>query len=172
MVVKELAELVSPWNTLYGQSKVVATAVTSVHVLALLFGGGFAVAADRTTIRALRHPASQRLGHLRELKAVHRPVLISLALLFVSGIAMALADVETFATSPYFWIKLGLVALLCLNGAYLYFVENRLNALAVDVPPDERSEPALWSHLRVASALSLALWGLTTLAGTVLTGAA
>ncbi len=173
MFVHELARVVSPWNSLYSDSKVVSTAVTSVHILALLFGGGLALAADRTTLRALRRPESERIAQLRELRSVHRPVLIALGLLFVSGIAMALADVKTYATSGYFWVKMGLVALLMANGLYLLLAEKRLNA-AVDRagPPTPAVEPGLWRHLRRASVASLTLWGLTALAGALLSGLA
>ncbi len=173
MIVHELAKLVSPWNSLYSDSKVVSTAVTSLHILALLFGGGLALAADRTTLRALKRPEAERVSQLRELRSVHRPVVIALALLFVSGLAMALADVNTYATSGYFWVKMGLVALLMANGLYLLVVERRLNA-AVDRagPPAPVVEPALWRHLRRASVASLTLWGLTALAGALLTGMA
>lgn len=173
MFVHELARVVSPWNSLYSDSKAVATAVTSVHILALLFGGGLALAADRTTLRALRRPESERIPQLRELRSVHRPVLVALTLLFVSGVAMALADVSTFATSPYFWLKMGLVALLLANGLYLLVVEKRLNAAVERAgPPAPVVEPRLWRHLRRASVASLTLWALTALAGAVLTGAA
>ncbi len=173
MIVHELAKLVSPWNSLYSDSKVVSTAVTSLHILALLFGGGLALAADRTTLRALKRPEAERVSQLRELRSVHRPVVIALALLFASGVAMALADVNTFAASPYFWVKMGLVALLMANGLYLLVVERRLNA-AVDRagPPAPVVEPVLWRHLRRASVASLTLWGLTALAGALLTGMA
>jgi hypothetical protein len=171
MFVHEVADFFSPWNSLYSGSKAVSTAVTSVHILALLFGGGLALAADRSTLRALKRPVAERADHLRELRAVHRPVLIALSVLFLSGAAMATADVDTFATSPYFWVKMGLVAALLANGLYLTNVENRLNVLAAtELPPDRG--PGLWRHLRRASLLSLALWGLTALAGAVLAGAA
>ncbi len=173
MIVHELAKLVSPWNSLYSDSKVVSTAVTSVHLLALLFGGGLALAADRTTLRALRRPESERIGQLRELRSVHRPVVIALTLLFVSGLAMALADVKTYATSGYFWTKMSLVALLMANGFYLLVVERRLNAAADRPgPPAPVVEPGLWRHLRRASVASLTLWGLTALAGALLAGLA
>ncbi len=171
MFVHELAKVVSPWNSLYSDSKLVATSVTSVHILALLFGGGLALAADRTTLRALRRPESERIPQLRELRAVHRPVVIALALLFASGVAMALADVTNFARSPYFWVKMGLVALLMMNGLYLLVVERRLNvAVERSAAPVPAVEPGLWRHLRRASVASLTLWGLTALAGALLTG--
>ena len=171
MFVHELASFFSPWNTLYSGSKALSTGVTSVHILALLFGGGLALAADRSTLRALKRPAAERAHQLQELRAVHRPVLVALTVLFASGVAMATADVETFAVSPYFWVKMGLVVTLLANGLYLTNVENRLNVLAVtELPPDRG--PGLWRHLRRASVLSLTLWGLTALAGAVLAGAA
>ncbi len=172
MLVKEIAGVFTPWNTLYSGSKAISTAVTSVHILALLFGGGLALAADRTTLRALKRPVSERVAQLRELKAVHRPVVIALTLLFVSGLAMAAADVETYATSWYFWVKMGLVALLMANGYYLLLIEQRLNHAAVAEPVAESIKPGLWRHLRRASVASLTLWALTALAGAVLTGAA
>ncbi len=172
MFVHELAKLVSPWNSLYSDSKVVSTAVTSLHILALLFGGGLALAADRTTLRALKRPEAERVGQLRELRSVHRPVVIALTLLFVSGVAMALADVNNFAASPYFWVKMGLVALLMGNGLYLLVVERRLNAAVDRAHSPERVQPGLWRHLRRASVASLTLWALTALAGALLTGMA
>lgn len=171
MFVHELARVVSPWNSLYADSKAVSTAVTSLHILALLFGGGLALAADRSTLRALKQPEHERVTQLRELRAVHRPVVVALTLLFASGAAMALADVQTFATSWYFWVKMGLVALLMANGYYLLAIERRLNVATS--PAAGSAVPArLWSHLKRASLASLTLWALTALAGAVLTGAA
>lgn len=173
MFIQQIAGALSPWNSLYSGSKAIATGVTSIHILALLFGGGLALAADRTTLRALKRPESERLDQLRELRAVHRPVVIALTLLFISGFAMAAADVETYATSWYFWVKMGLVALLMANGYYLLSVERRLNVVAAtEVPPETVVSPGLWRHLKRASMASLTLWALTALAGAVLTGAA
>ena len=45
--------LFAPWHSLYADSKTVASVVTGVHLVGLLFGGGLAVAADRSTLRAL-----------------------------------------------------------------------------------------------------------------------
>ena len=52
MIVSTLVHLFAPWQSLYSNSKPVATAVTATHLVALLYGGGFAVAADRATLRA------------------------------------------------------------------------------------------------------------------------
>lgn len=172
MIVPELAKLFAPWNSLYGGSKVLSTAVTTVHVLSLLFAGGFAIAADRATIRALKRPPEHRHAQLRELRAVHRPVLVAVTLLFVSGLVMAAADVETYATSAYFWVKMGLIVLLMLNGLFMLATEQRLSGLGRAAPAEAANGPALWRRLHRVAAASVALWTLTTVAGTVLTGMA
>jgi hypothetical protein len=50
MVLQQLVAAFEPWKSAYSNSKVIPAAVTSVHLVALLFGGGLAVAADRATI--------------------------------------------------------------------------------------------------------------------------
>lgn len=166
MFVQGIIDAVAPWKDLYGNSPVVSTTVTTLHVVALLFGGGFALAADRSTLRALRGNGEDRQRQLAELHAVHRPVLIALTVLFVSGVALALADLETFLGSPTFWIKLSLVALLLANGAVLARSEARL--LRADAPRDTTAP--LWRRLRASTFASITLWTLTTIAGTALVG--
>jgi hypothetical protein len=166
-LVQSLAHTFAPWQSLYADSKGVAAAVNSVHLIGLLFGGGLAVAADRTTLRALRGGPSDRDRALIELGTVHRPVVIALTLLFVSGVALAAADVETFATSPIFLIKLGIVALLLVNGAVLALTEGALRR-----GETEQSRERLWRRLRTTTYLSLMLWTGTVLMGTVLVNAA
>jgi hypothetical protein len=163
-MLEALAAAFAPWQSLYSDSVPVSTAVTAVHILALLVGGGLAIAADRSTLRALRHPAPHRAAQLYELHAVHRPVLMALGVLFVSGFAMAAADVEVFAASTFFWVKMGLVAMMLLNGALLYWTEARLLGGASTADGNER----LWRRLRLTSQASLALWAMTTVAGAVL----
>jgi hypothetical protein len=164
--VATLAQVLEPWKSLYGDSKTVASVVTGLHLVGLLFGGGLAVAADRSTLRALRRPAEERRAMLRELRAVHRPVLIALALLFASGVALAAADIETFLKSPIFWAKLAIVALLLANGAALALTEQALGRDAGE------GAPRLWRRLALTTRLSLALWTAAVLAGTVLVNAA
>jgi hypothetical protein len=142
MFVHEVANFFLPWNTVYADSTALSTGVTATHILALLIGGGLALAADRSTLRMLARPEAERRRHLEELRAVHRPVLIALAVLFLSGLAMAAADVETFATSWYFWIKMALVTLLLANGYYLLRTERRLHALATAPAPLPAGDPA------------------------------
>ncbi len=167
-LIQTLAHALAPWQSLYSDSKAVASVVTGVHLVAMLFGGGFAVAADRSTLRALRQEPSDRLRALAEMHAVHRPVLIALALLFVSGVGLATADIETFAASPIFLLKLAVVTLLLINGAVLERTERTLR-LQTSAPG---REPRLWRRLRMTAYLSLFFWTCAVVTGTVLTNAA
>jgi hypothetical protein len=166
-MVHQLVQLAAPWQRAYGNSTLLSVSVTALHVLSLLFGGGLAIAADRSTLRLWRQPAGARSGLLRELHDVHRPVLAACAVLFASGVLLAAADLETFLASPAFWIKLALVAALVLNGALLMRTERALRAAAEGDP----ALPRLWARLRWRSWCSLALWGTTALVGVVLVNA-
>jgi hypothetical protein len=169
-VVPVLVHAFAPWQSLYSNSKPVATAVTSTHLLAMLFGGGLAVAADRATLRAAGADPVARRRLLEDLGQVHRPVLIALAVLFVSGAALATADVETFAKSPAFAVKLVLVTLLLTNGSVLARTESALRAAPQNEP--QPWEQRLWRRLRTTARLSLLLWAGLVVAGTVLVNAA
>lgn len=167
-LVETLAHTFAPWQSIYSDSKAVASVVTGVHLTGLLFGGGFAVAADRATLRAFQRDPVERRAVLSELHAVHRPVLVALLVLFLSGLALAAADVKTFAESPVFILKLTLVALLLTNGAVLERTERALRLTAGGPRRDAR----LWRRLRATAWLSLGLWTGTVVAGTVLVNAA
>jgi hypothetical protein len=168
-VVATLAHLFEPWKSVYSNSKSVATAVTALHLVGLLIGGGLAVAADRSTLRTGTNPADRR-RLLRELHATHRPILVALAIVFLTGLALAAADVDTFASSPAFGIKLLLVALLLANGAVLTRTEAALRSTSADATA--MGGARLWRRLRLTSWLSLSLWTATVVAGTVLVNAA
>jgi hypothetical protein len=170
-IVPALVHAFAPWQSLYSNSKTTETVVTSTHLVAMLFGGGFAVGADRATLRASVQDADGRRRLLQDLGTVHRPVLIALAVLFVSGVALAAADVATFAKSPAFALKLVLVALLLANGFVLTRTETALRAAAAP-GADQPREDRLWRRLRTTARLSLVLWTVTVVAGTVLVNAA
>jgi len=155
-----LARLVEPWNSLYSDSKVVSSAVVFLHLLPLLVAGGAALTADRATLRAARGSADDRARQLRELARVHAVVLGGLALSFVSGVLLFLSDVDEYLGSPVFWVKLGFVGLLLLNGFMMTRTEKALAS--------GRNESALWARLRTISVMSLILWTTTTLVGVVL----
>ena len=116
-LLKTLEHFLAPWQSAYSDSKVISTLVVGAHVLAMFIGGGFAIAADRKTLQALRADAGERTRQLFELHQIHRPVLISMAVMLVTGFMLAAADVKTFATAPMFWIKIALVVSLMVNGA-------------------------------------------------------
>ena len=156
-----LARLAEPWNSLYSDSKAVASAVLFLHLVPLLLAGGAAITADRATLRAARGTADDRARQLRDLARVHAVVLGGLALSFVSGVLLFLSDVDEFLGSPVFWVKLALVGLLLLNGFMMTRTEKSLGAGG--------EETAHWARLRTISVLSLILWTTTTLVGVVLT---
>ena len=170
-ILKQMVDALAPWQAAYSNSKLLAVIVMGAHLVALLFGGGFAVAADRATLRVFGDFADdhQRVSALlEELHSVHRPVLAALAVLFLTGLMLAAADAETFLRSPLFWLKLGLVALLMINGAVLVLFETKLRRSA---RRDADSTRACRRVLRVSAWSSLSLWTATLLVGVALTTA-
>ena len=159
-LVESIAHFAEPWATAYGDSKLLMNGVMFSHIGGFLLAGGLALAADRTVFRAIGADADARRVHLAELNAVHTPVLIGLAVAFLSGILLFLADVETFATAPVFWIKMGFLALLLGNGAALRKTGHRLAT-------EEVSERA-WQALRRSAAASSLLWLVAVLTGVML----
>jgi uncharacterized membrane-anchored protein len=168
MSLRQVEHALAPWQSAYSNSKVLSTGIIALHILALLFGGGLAVAADRGTLRALRAGVSERARQLVELHATHRPVLIALSLSFLTGVLQAAADVKTFATAPAFYVKLALVGLLVVNGAVLTLTES---SLTKEHAVTDVSRSPLWSRLRASTFASLALWSATLIAGVVLQNA-
>ena len=157
------AAFLKPWKDAYSNSTAISTTVVTIHIVSMLFAGGLAIAADRTTLRALRATADVQRAHLVELAAVHRPVLIAMAVLFASGVLLFTSDIETFATSPVFWGKMALIALLLANGAVLQRAETRLRA-----GDGIADGAAIWRRLRTSTWASLTLWTATAIIGVVL----
>jgi len=157
-----LSNLTQSWNDFYSHSKVTNDIVTFLHVGGLLLAGGLAVASDRMTFRAMRYPAEERRGHVREVTAVHRLVITGLTIVFLSGIALFASDVDTFWGSWVFWVKMGLIVLLLVNGWVMTRVERQLT-----VDPSEGAPG--WNGLHRAAVVSVTLWFATTLAGVMLT---
>jgi hypothetical protein len=153
----------APWQQLYSDSSVLSIAITALHLIGMLIGGGLAIAADRATLRITEEKPGERERHLGELNAIHRPVLLALSLLFLTGVLMIASDVTTFLASPILWLKLGLVALLVINGVVLERTETSLRR--ADSPND------LWGRLRLAAICSIALWIATLVVGTTLVSA-
>ena len=92
------------------------------------------------------------------LNKTHHIVVAGLVTLAFSGLLLFAADVETFWYSRIFWLKMGLMALLVVNGALLLQGERRLT----------RGDAQAWARLHHTAVASLVLWFLTTLAGAAL----
>ncbi len=164
-LVGHLADLFAPWQAAFSDSKAISTAVTATHILALLFGGGFAVAADWSTLRLARTGGADRTHLLASIRATHPVVLAAIVVLSLSGLALAAADVDTFAVSVIFWVKMGVFGLLLLNGAVLKFSAD---ALGHGSGEGLAREMKLTRRLRTSALCSLALWSLTLVLGTAL----
>ena len=159
-ILETLARIAEPWASAYGDSKLLMNGVMFGHVGGFLVAGGLAIAADRVVIRAARANADARRVHLSEFHAVHAPVLIGLAVTFATGLLLFLADVETFATAPVFWIKMGSLVLLLVNGSGLRKTARRLDT---GEAPDRD-----WQALRRSAAASTLLWLVAVLTGVML----
>jgi hypothetical protein len=156
-----LREIADTWSSLYASSAALRSVVSFAHVGALVGGGGCAVAADLGILRALRRGRDSVRGELDRLHATHRIVIGGLVIVFVSGLLLALADVDAYLESTAFWIKMALVVGLALNGAALVLTSARAH------DGDARAA----DRLGLLSRASLALWLLTTLMGAVLPNA-
>jgi hypothetical protein len=146
------------WARVYADHKVLSIGVIFVHLAGLLLGGGVAAAADLQTLKAAREAESVRADHLLFLGTVHGIAIAGLTLIFLSGAAMLLADLETFWTAKTFWIKMGLVTLLLANGLLI----QRAERVAGKAPGRG------WALLKATSVASLVLWFSIVLAGTIL----
>jgi hypothetical protein len=159
-LVQMAAGYAKPWADLYSDSSMVKAVVVFLHLSGLLAAGGFALSADRATLRLGRLTESERLDFVRELGDTHRPVLLGLSLVIFTGILMLLADVETLLPSTVFWLKMGGFALLMLNGLTLQRAERRLSG--------GRHTAAAWRNLHWAALRSAGLWFTVLFLGTLL----
>lgn len=160
-----LGAAMQPFADIYAASVPLQTGTSFLHFAGLLTGGGFAIASDRMLLRAARlSDTGEQRAVLTELDSVHKPVLAGLSIVFLTGLLLTAADVETFITSVPFWVKMGLIALLLANGWWLGH-----NATMMRRRPDRGQR--YWRLLLVNSVVSLALWLGVTLAGVILTSA-
>jgi len=163
-LMNQLATLVAPWADFYNASKVAQTTVTFGHFGGMMTAGGFALATDRATLRAVQADDSDRVRHLRELSGIHPIVVGALGVTALSGLLMFAADLETLAVSAVFWAKMGLILLLLFNGYAMLRTERKLQA-------GDPAEVRHWRQLRSASLVSLGLWFAVVLAGSILPNA-
>lgn len=153
-----ISTLLENWNSFYSNHAAVRTLISFLHLGALVVGGGCAISTDRLTLLATRRDPAERQLQLASLRNSHRIVIASLTVVMISGLLLFAADAGTFLHSIFFWVKMGLVAALLANGIVLTFAERKAE---LDIVGG-------WRALTVTSTLSVALWLITTLAGTVL----
>jgi hypothetical protein len=156
-----LVDLLKPWSDFYGHSKLAETIVLFVHVGGLLLGGGFAVASDRATLRALRRSAEERAMQRHELSTAHRWVLTGIVLIALSGLALVTSDIETFWGSPIYWTKMALVVALLANGLLITRAEAALDR-------DDTAASPGWAALHRTAVVSVGWWFSITALGIAL----
>ena len=154
-----LVTLFEPWASYYSDSHLAQTLVTFAHIGGLVVGGGAAITADRGTLRMASDVDRRR--HLLEIGRSHRLVIMSLAIVVVSGLLLLASDLETYWGSPIYWLKMALVAALLVNGARMQRVEQKVTLESV-------VSSAQWGALRGTAMASLVLWLAITLAGVAL----
>src|SRR5689334_3073574 len=159
---ESLVQLFQPWNDFYSHSKTAQTIVVCLHIGGLFLGGGFAIAADRMTIRSMGSDVSARAAQLKELGATHRWVITGLTSVVVSGLALLASDFETFWGSWIYWLKMCLVVVLLLNGYQMTRIEKDLERDPTEASPK-------WSSLHRTAVISLTLWFATAFVGIALT---
>ena len=153
-----MKELLDTWSSIYANHGGLRTSVSFLHVGGLLIGGGCAVASDFAVLAATRARTVAAWAEFQVPDRTHRLVVAGLLALFVSGMLLFAADVDTFWHSRVFWLKMGLVVLLLANGVLLLVAERQL----------QLGHPRGFTRLRNTACASLALWLATTLAGAAL----
>jgi hypothetical protein len=155
-----VSALIERWAHLYGDSKALAAGIMFVHLAGILVAGGFAIVADRASLVLAREAAADLPREVARLKAVHPWVIGGLALTMATGVLQVFSDLHTFLTAWLFWTKMGLIALLLVNGWVRMGAERAIeggNGGAAD-----------WKRFRRTSVASLALWFAILLAGAFL----
>jgi len=152
-----LGPALDSWSAFYSGHAALRTLVEFVHIGGLIAAGGCAITADLATILAT-HDRTTRPTDIRLLKHTHAIVLSGLVSLLISGLLLLAADADTYLHSKVFWLKMGLVVLLLVNGAVMLGGERRVR----------HGDVGAWQRLHTTAVASLVLWFLTTLAGAAL----
>lgn len=171
---ESLAALVQPWADLYADSNALSTAVLTVHVLAMFVGGGMAVGADRSILRAAPGSAEAVRAVVADLSNIHAVIIGALSVTIVSGAALFASDVATFSVARVYWTKMGLLALLLVNGLRMRRAERAVLHPLENIPIHTTEMPVVfpkreWNSVRSAAWVSMALWMSIVVLGVVLT---
>ena len=152
------------WSAYYSDHQMISVFIRYVHLAGLMVGGGTALAIDRVVLASARRRTSdRRQAAMTALSGSHRVVVPALVVVAATGVLMTAADWATFEASRLFWFKMGLFALLMVNGGALVAAERRY-AQAADIEK--------WRRVILASGASWVLWLLILLIGEWLTVAA
>jgi hypothetical protein len=157
-ILETVAGVLQPWSDLYGSSTALSVTLTFAHLGSMMVGGGLAIAADRTVLKAGRPTDTKAVVALADAVGdVHRPVLIALVVSAISGALQLAADFETFVASKVMWVKIALLLALAVNGALMLRDER-------SVRRDAGNAKGIGA-LRVRAVTSVVLWLAITLAG-------
>ena len=157
-ILETLATALQPWKDLYGGSTALSVTLTFAHLGSMMVGGGLAIAADRTVLKAGKpSDATARLAIADAVGDVHRPVVLALVVSGISGTLQLAADLESFAVNKVMWVKLGLLVILAVNGFLMLRDEKAVRR--------EEGSAKAFGALRVRAVTSVVLWLAITLAG-------
>ena len=152
--------LVERWAHLYADSKALSAGIMFVHLAGVLVAGGFAIVADRASL-LLPAEAGERLAReIERLKDVHFWVMAGLTLTVATGLLQLFSDLHTYLTAWIFWTKMGLIALLLVNGWVRLKAEQGIEA---------GGAATQLTRFQRTSVVSLVLWFAVLLAGAFLT---
>jgi hypothetical protein len=156
--LETIAQVAEPWARVYGDSKLLMTGVTFMHVTGFLIAGGLALSADRAVLRN-GGPAAPAFDPAA-FESLHAPILLGLGVTVLSGVLLFLSDVRTFAASPVFWSKMGFLAILMGNGVALRRTAQRVAS--------GTESARVWQALRRSALVSSILWLVAVLTGVML----
>ena len=145
-----------------------------MHVGALLYGGGFAIASDRLTRdAATSSDECVREAHLGAIARVHPIVTRALWASLASGGVLFAIHVERYVTSGIFWTKMALLVALLATGFAMRVTERDAREAEADADADDSRArlESIWQRLRGTATASTALWTLVALAGVLLESA-
>jgi len=157
--------LAEPWQKLYAHSTIVATLVLFGHVGGLLVAGALTFSTEAGALRLDPSDDRERRRYFLVAVPARSAIFRALGVAMVSGLLLFLADLEAFAVSPVFWVKMLLVVLLLANA----FMTSRLDArLRREDDAEATQRVRLWRRRRVSAWTTAALWFALVLSGSAL----
>ena len=142
-----LSHLLESWSSLYANHAALRTAIEFMHIGGLVAGGGCAITADLATMTAAREDSADADRTAAPAAADASPRRARAGGAPISGLLLFAADVETFLYSRIFWLKMGLMGLLLINGALLLHGERQVTrgetTCVGATPPHRGGQPGL-----------------------------